>query len=66
MAQVITTPEQREMVEKLIQLCTIRSNEDKEFLELLKVYENTLQTSNFDGNIFDTIEEEYEHSMSIQ
>jgi hypothetical protein len=71
MAQVITTPEQRQMVETLIEIFTKQQKgvEDQEgfnvYQDLIQLFTETLETNVFKENIFDTIEEEYEHNMSL-
>jgi hypothetical protein len=65
MAQIISTPEQTDMVKKLIEFCTKQNAVDGDYQHLIRLFTNTLQTNQFDGNIFGTIEEEYQHFISL-
>jgi hypothetical protein len=66
MAQIISTPEQTDMVKKLIEFYTKQNAVDGVYQQLIALFTNTLQTNQFDGNIFGTIEEEYQHFISLQ
>ena len=66
MAQIISTPEQTDVVKKLIEFYTKQNAVDGVYQQLIALFTNTLQTNQFDGNIFGTIEEEYQHFISLQ
>jgi hypothetical protein len=69
MAQIISTPEQRQMILEIIE--AFRKNQKSsgnivEYDELIEVFTDALETNLFDGNICGTIEDEYAHQISLQ